>query len=243
MDRERGSPVYSSSGGGPPPSSRRGLTRVRANLRRSLLGVRLRLRDAGPFVQRLLAGALAGLGLLVLLPLLIAVAVAIKLTSPGRVLYRQERIGKHGRRFIMWKLRTMYVDADKRKAELAAASGQRVRFKLRRDPRITPVGRVLRKYSIDELPQLWNVLIGDMALVGPRPAVWSEVVKYDAYALRRLEVAQGLTCLWQIAGRSDLPFEEQVKLDINYVDRTRIGEELRILAKTIPAVLSGRGAY
>lgn len=220
-----------------------GSARARARLRRTRLELRLRLLDAGPLVQRQLAVVAAGFGLLATLPLLVLIAIAIKLTSPGPFLFRQERIGKHGRRFFMLKLRTMYVGADAMRAELAAGAGQGVRFKLRRDPRVTPVGQILRRYSLDELPQLWNVLIGDMALVGPRPPLWSEVIRYDARAMRRLEVDQGLTCLWQIGGRSDLSFEEQIKLDLHYVDRVRPIEELRILVKTLPAVLRGRGAY
>lgn len=118
-----------------------------------------------------------------------------------------------------------------------------VRFKLRNDPRMTPVGRILRKLSIDELPQLWNVLQGDMTLIGPRPSLWQEIVRSDARALRRLEVRPGLTCLWQVSGRSDLSFEQQVALDLEYIDRVKPPQELLILAKTIPAVLTGRGAY
>ena len=224
-------------------SSRGRFARPRARLRRALLHLRLGLSDAWPAVQRLFAIVAAGLGLLVLSPLFLLTAIAIKLTSAGPVLFRQERIGKHGRRFVMYKFRTMLVGGDAMKAQLAADGGERIRFKMRHDPRITRVGRVLRRYSIDELPQLWNVLIGDMAVIGPRPPVWSEVVRYDAFMLRRLEVTQGLTCLWQIGGRSDLPFEEQVKLDIDYIDRARSIDELRILAQTIPAILSGRGAY
>jgi lipopolysaccharide/colanic/teichoic acid biosynthesis glycosyltransferase len=225
-------------------ASRGGSPRTRAWLRRALLSLRLRVLDAGPFVQRLFSVMAAACGLLALTPLLVLVALAMKLTSPGPLLFRQERIGKHGRRFLMFKLRTMHFEAEAMRPQLASDAGPKsVRFKMRHDPRVTPIGRVMRKYSIDELPQLWNVIRGDMTLVGPRPPLWSEVVQYDAYALRRLEVTQGLTCLWQIGGRSDLTFEEQVKLDINYIDRTRPAEEIRILAKTIPAVLSGRGAY
>jgi len=146
----------------------------------------------------------------------------------------------------MLKLRTMVVGASAMKARLAAepeARANGVRFKLRRDPRITSVGRVLRRFSIDELPQLWNVLVGDMTLVGPRPPLPREVALYDGRALRRLEVEQGLTCLWQVGGRSDLSFEQQVALDIEFIDHVGVLDELAILARTIPAVLGGRGAY
>jgi lipopolysaccharide/colanic/teichoic acid biosynthesis glycosyltransferase len=118
-----------------------------------------------------------------------------------------------------------------------------VRFKMVRDPRVTAVGRVLRKFSIDELPQLYNVLRGDMTLIGPRPPVWREVALYDVRALRRLEVKPGLTCLWQVRGRSNLTFDQQVALDIEYVDRISPSEEVKILLETVPAVLTGRGAY
>jgi lipopolysaccharide/colanic/teichoic acid biosynthesis glycosyltransferase len=201
------------------------------------------LARARTLARRLLAIVVTAVALLVAAPLLILAAAGIKLTSPGPVLFRQERIGKNGRRFMILKLRTMVTNAESMKARLAEGAEQNIRFKMRRDPRITPLGRILRKYSIDELPQLWNVLMGEMALIGPRPPLWSEVAKYDAYALRRLEVTQGLTCFWQIAGRSDIPFEEQVKLDINYIDRSGPVDEFRILAMTIPAVLSGRGSY
>lgn len=215
------------------------------NLRRLLLRVRLRLSDLGPALRRCFDIAGAGLGLLSIAPVLIGAAIAIKLTSRGPVLFRQERIGRHGRRFSLLKLRTMVVGAASQKTTLAARGGavDGVRFKLRRDPRITAVGGVLRRFSVDELPQLWNVLRGDMTLVGPRPALWREVALYDARALRRLEVTPGLTCLWQIGGRSDLSFGEQVELDLEYIDRVRPMQELSIVLKTVPAVLIGRGAY
>jgi lipopolysaccharide/colanic/teichoic acid biosynthesis glycosyltransferase len=203
--------------------------------------------DAGPLMRRGIDLAAAVLGLAALLPVLILAALAIKLTSRGPILYAQERVGQYGRPFQMRKLRTMAIGADALKATLAAqvrgALNDGVRFKLRQDPRVTPVGRFLRKFSIDELPQLWNVLVGDMTLVGPRPPVWQEVARYDARALRRLEVRPGLTCLWQIGGRSDLSFEQQVSLDLEYIDRVTPPEELLIVARTLPAVLTGRGAY
>jgi lipopolysaccharide/colanic/teichoic acid biosynthesis glycosyltransferase len=229
-----------------PPALRGTPSRAGARVRRGMLVARLAMADAGPYVRRLLDVMVAVGALLVLGPLLALAALAVRVTSPGPALFFQERIGKNGRRFRMIKLRTMRVGADAEKARLAASVGAAtsgVRFKIQRDPRITPVGRVLRKYSIDELPQLWNVARGDMTLIGPRPAVWVEVSRYDARALRRLEVQQGLTCLWQVGGRSDLSFEQQVDLDIEYVDRTPPSEELRIVARTIPAVLTGRGAY
>jgi lipopolysaccharide/colanic/teichoic acid biosynthesis glycosyltransferase len=174
-------------------------------------------------------------------------AAAIKLTSPtGPVFFAQERVGLAGRRFRMWKFRTMVPGADALKDQLQklrAQASDGVRFKMVADPRITKVGGVLRKLSIDELPQLFNVLIGDMTLVGPRPPVQREVALYDSRALRRLEVKPGLTCLWQVRGRSDLSFAQQVELDIEYIDRVSPTEEIRILFATVPAVLTGRGAY
>jgi lipopolysaccharide/colanic/teichoic acid biosynthesis glycosyltransferase len=202
--------------------------------------------EVGPMVRRAIDIVASLCALIVLSPLLLAAAIAIKATSRGPVLFHQERVGQWGRRFKMLKLRTMVTGAEAAKQALqASAQGalDGVRFKLKRDPRITPVGRILRKFSIDELPQLWNVLVGDMTLIGPRPPVWREVALYDPRALRRLEVRPGLTCLWQISGRSDLSFEQQVDLDIQYIDKTQPMDEVKILFKTIPAVLSGRGAY
>jgi lipopolysaccharide/colanic/teichoic acid biosynthesis glycosyltransferase len=229
-----------------PPALRGTWSRAAARARRGLLLARLRLADAGPRVRRLIDVLVTGGALLVLGPFLALVALAVRATSPGPAFFFQERIGKNGRRFDMIKFRTMRTGADAEKAKLAAtvaAASSGVRFKIRHDPRITPLGRVLRKFSIDELPQLWNVLRGDMTLIGPRPAVWVEVSRYDQRAMRRLEVEQGLTCLWQVGGRSDLSFEEQVALDIEYVDCTTPTQEIKIVAKTIPAVLTGRGAY
>jgi lipopolysaccharide/colanic/teichoic acid biosynthesis glycosyltransferase len=145
----------------------------------------------------------------------------------------------------MWKFRSMYIDAEQRKAELdrqnEMAGG--VTFKMKRDPRITRVGRFIRKASIDELPQLWNVLKGDMSLVGPRPPVPKEVDKYSLADRRRLEVIPGITCIWQVSGRSDIPFPEQVKLDVEYIESQSLWTDVVILLKTIPAVFLGRGAY
>jgi lipopolysaccharide/colanic/teichoic acid biosynthesis glycosyltransferase len=220
----------------------RSLVRLR-RLKRELEDL---LADTGPLLRRLLDILVASAALVVLSPVLLLAALGILLTSRGHILYEQERVGQHGSPFQMLKLRTMVDGADRMKAALAAQRREAtdgVRFKLRRDPRVTPVGRILRKLSIDELPQLWNVLAGDMTLIGPRPPLWQEVVRYDARALRRLEVRPGLTCLWQVNGRSDLSFEQQVALDLEYIDRVKPPQELLILAKTIPAVVTGRGAY
>lgn len=216
------------------------------SLRRARLHVVLFLSALRPAFRRGLDISATSLGLLCLLPILLCAAVAIRLTSEGPILFGQERIGRGGRRFTMWKFRTMVINADALKDQLVkqhqnAVDG--VRFKMVQDPRITRVGRILRKFSIDELPQLANVLKGDMTLIGPRPPVWREVALYDNRALRRLEVTPGLTCLWQVRGRSNLSFEEQVSLDIEYIDTVRPLDEVKILLETIPAVITGRGAY
>jgi lipopolysaccharide/colanic/teichoic acid biosynthesis glycosyltransferase len=210
--------------------------------RRFLLRRRLWILDIGQRIRRAVDIIAALIGLAIALPLLVFAALAIKLTSKGPILFRQRRVGRHGRDFMILKLRTMYIDAEARRAALTANTDE-IRFKMRKDPRITPIGRWLRRFSIDELPQLWNVFVGDMTLIGPRPALCAEVDRYDALALRRLEVQQGLTCLWQVNRRSELSFEEQVKLDIEYIDRTSAADDVRVLLKTIPAVVGGRGAY
>lgn len=177
-------------------------------------------------------------------PVIAAAVVAVRLDSPGRAIYRQTRVGVDGRPFTLHKIRTMYVDADDRRRELLAASDtDGLLFKLRRDPRVTRVGQVLRKYSLDELPQLWNVVRGDMSLVGPRPPLAEEVAAYDDAVQRRLRVRPGLTGLWQVSGRSDLPWQEAVRLDLRYVDNWSLSMDLLILWKTVRAVLRPTGAY
>ena len=187
----------------------------------------------------------AAAGALVLLaPLLGGVALAIKITSPGPVFFRQQRVGHHGRLFQMLKFRSMRQDADKLKEQLLAqneATGPA--FKMRHDPRITTVGRFIRKYSIDELPQLWHVLVGTMTLVGPRPVVPEEAADYLDWHRRRFEVKPGLTCIWQVQGRSDVTFDEWMRMDLEYVETRSMWLDLKLLVLTIPAVLTGRGAY
>ena len=186
-------------------------------------------------------GALAML--VVAAPLWLAVAVAIKLDSPGPVLYKQTRVGRHGRPFTIYKFRSMQIDADARKTlilDLNEADGPY--FKVRCDPRITRVGRYTRRFSIDELPQVLNVLRGDMSLVGPRPALASEVAEYPDWFRRRLAVRPGLSGLWQVSGRFLLPFSEATRLDVSYVDHWSLGLDLQILARTPAVVISGRGA-
>jgi exopolysaccharide biosynthesis polyprenyl glycosylphosphotransferase len=200
--------------------------------------------DERLILKRAIDVACALVGLVVLAPILAAAAIAVKLSSPGPILFIQERHGLHKRRFLMYKLRTMYVNAEVRQTELEAqneASGPV--FKIRDDPRITPVGRFLRRTSIDELPQLWNVLRGDMSLVGPRPLPVRDVQRFTEGALmRRFSVRPGVTGLWQVSARSSLDFEDWVRLDMQYIDDWSLTLDARILALTLPAVLRGSGA-
>jgi len=187
---------------------------------------------------------LAALALLILAPVFLAIAVAVRLSGPGPVLYRQARVGVNGRTFTMLKFRSMVVDAEQRLADIRTSNmTDGLLFKMREDPRVTPVGRWLRKLSLDELPQLLNILGGTMSLVGPRPPLPDEVARYDSQVRRRLLVKPGLTGLWQISGRSDLPWEEAVRLDLRYVENWSLTLDLLILWKTCRAVLSSSGAY
>ena len=187
-------------------------------------------------------GALCGLVLLA--PVAVAVAVAIRLDDGGPVFFRQQRVGRGGAEFSILKFRTMSVDAEDRKAQLLAANeGAGPLFKLQVDPRVTRVGSFLRRTSLDELPQLWNVLTGSMSLVGPRPALPDEVAAYADHAERRLLVTPGITGLWQVSGRSDLDWAEGVRLDLHYVENWSFLHDLVILARTVPSVLRSRGAY
>ena len=182
--------------------------------------------------------------LLIVSPILLASALAIKLTSPGPVFFRQLRVCKDGKAFYMLKFRSMYEGADASKAELMQYNETTGPvFKMRNDPRVTPLGRLMRKYSIDELPQLWHVLTGEMSLVGPRPPLPSEVEHYEDWHRRRLEIKPGLTCIWQVRGRSDTSFDEWMRMDIEYIEKRSLLLDIKLLLQTIPAVLGGRGAY
>ena len=196
-------------------------------------------------LKRFLDILLSLIALIVLMPLFVILALIIKLTSPGPVFFVQVRVGQFGRPFNFYKFRSMYIDAEKRKAELLSQnqSADGVIFKMKDDPRITPIGRIIRKTSMDELPQFLNVLFGDMSLVGPRPPLPAEVRLYSLEARKRLNVRPGLTCLWQVSGRSDIPFQKQVSLDKEYISSRSLKQDLLILLRTIPAILSGRGAY
>jgi exopolysaccharide biosynthesis polyprenyl glycosylphosphotransferase len=200
--------------------------------------------------RRLIKGifdrALGMLGLLLISPLLLGIALAVRLTSSGPAFFRQERVGRAGTTFNMWKFRSMYVDAEDSRDTLVASNIhglEGVLFKVEEDPRVTPVGRFLRRYSLDELPQLINVVLGHMSLVGPRPPLQEEVDRYDGHVHRRLLVKPGMTGLWQVSGRADLPWEEAVRLDLHYVENWSLGLDVAVLCKTVMAVLRPTGAY
>ncbi|WP_210245181.1 WecB/TagA/CpsF family glycosyltransferase [Martelella alba] len=194
--------------------------------------------------KRILDITISSAALVMLAPLMATTALAIAMTSRGPVLFRQTRIGENGAPFTMYKFRSMYRDAEARRAALLELSDREgICFKSRRDPRITPVGRVMRKLSIDELPQLFNVLKGNMSLVGPRPALQQEVTAYTAEALSRLAAKPGITGLWQVSGRAEIGFERMLQMDKAYIQSRSIVLDLTILALTVRAVLSGRGAY
>ena len=195
-------------------------------------------------VKRALDIVIAGLALLLTLPLSLILIIAIRLESAGPFLLPQHRIGRDTKPFRMFKLRSMYRDAEQRRAALEHLNeAEGPLFKMRDDPRITKVGKIMRRFSLDELPQLWNVLRGDMSLVGPRAPLAGEVEQYDAWQTRRLAVTPGLTGLWQVSGRSELSFDEMVMLDFYYIENWSIGLDVKILLRTVPAVLTGRGAY
>src|SRR4051812_4540316 len=186
---------------------------------------------------------IAAAGLVVLAPLMGIVAIVVRLTSPGPAIFRQVRCGLNGRQFLFYKFRSMCHDAEARKAAVAHLNTRAgVAFKIPDDPRLTPVGRYLRKFSIDEWPQLWNVLRGDMSLVGPRPAIPDEVDQYKQWQRRRLRMRPGLTCLWALAGRDQLDFESWMRMDMQYIDNWSLGLDWKILLLTIPRVLTGQGA-
>ncbi|WP_165355134.1 exopolysaccharide biosynthesis polyprenyl glycosylphosphotransferase [Nocardioides oleivorans] len=193
-------------------------------------------------VKDVVERSVALVALVVALPVLAALCLAIRRETPGPAIFRQQRIGRDGVPFTMLKLRSMGIEAEEEKSGLSN-EGDGVLFKIRLDPRITPLGQKLRKFSLDELPQLWNVVRGDMSLVGPRPALPGEVARYDVDPRRRLVVKPGVTGLWQVSGRSDLTWAESVRLDLKYVDNWSLRLDLTILARTVQAVLGHRGAY
>lgn len=207
-------------------------------------GLRWRRRRVAMAVKRLLDMTLGLAALILLSPVFALIALLIVVNSPGPVIFRQRRVGRGGRTFAMYKFRSMQHDAEQhlhRLLPLNEADGPV--FKLRQDPRVTRMGRFLRSWSLDELPQLFNVLRGEMSLVGPRPPLPQEVAQYGPRELRRLQVKPGMTCLWQIRGRSDVSFDEWITLDLEYISNWSIWLDLSVLLHTIPAVLSRRGAY
>ncbi len=211
-------------------------------------GVRVRDLNAHviyPALKRALDIGLVATILLLAWPIFGLVALLIWIDDPGPVLFTQTRIGRYGRPFPFPKFRSMVRDADKLKDRLLAKNEMSggITFKMKRDPRVLPIGRILRKYSLDELPQLYSVLRGDLTLVGPRPPVPREVALYRSADRRRLEAVPGLTCIWQVSGRSDIPFPRQVELDVQYLESRSLLLDLRLLLATIPAVITGKGAY
>lgn len=195
--------------------------------------------------KRMLDLALASAALVLLAPVFVFTACLIKLNDGGPIFFRQKRVGRDRVPFWCYKFRSMVTNAEALRVQLAAENvhgEEAITFKVKRDPRITPIGRFIRKTSIDELPQLFNVIRGEMSLVGPRPPVPSEVERYNEQQLQRLTVLPGLTCLWQVSGRAELPFDDQVRLDLEYIARRSMMLDITLLLKTIPAVLSGRGA-
>lgn len=203
--------------------------------------------DSGFYLRygkRLFDLLVSGVMFIIFLPLLVVLAIAIKVDSPGPILYRSRRVGRGGKTFTFFKLRSMVRDAEKERERLAhlnEVSGPV--FKIAKDPRTTRIGRILRRTSLDELPQLLNVLHGDMSIVGPRPPIPEEVAQYELWQRRRLAVKPGITCLWQVSGRSRLGFDEWMRLDMEYVERRGLALDMKILLRTVPAVLAGEGAY
>jgi exopolysaccharide biosynthesis polyprenyl glycosylphosphotransferase len=197
--------------------------------------VRLLIKRASDFAVALAA-------LVILSPLLLLIAVLVRTSSSGPAIFRQERCGLNGRRFVLYKFRTMTKDAEAKKAELEHLNVKTTAFKIPNDPRVTAVGRWLRRYSLDELPQLWNIVRGEMAIVGPRPPVPQEVAQYERWQRRRLRMRPGLTCLWTLEGRDNLDFDEWMRLDLKYIDEWSLKLDWSIILQTIPRVVTGEGA-
>jgi exopolysaccharide biosynthesis polyprenyl glycosylphosphotransferase len=202
------------------------------------------LGHGATFSKRMLDVVVASALLLLASPLLLLIALLIKIEDGGPVFFAQTRVGQNGQEFKMFKVRSMHLGAEQRLEDLLGKNKHRdgVTFKIKDDPRITRVGKWLRKFSFDELPQLYNVLVGDMSLVGPRPPLPREVEKYSPADRRRLAVKPGITCVWQISGRAEIDFSGQVQLDVDYIEQQSLWKDLTILTRTVPAVLSGKGA-
>lgn len=215
--------------------------------RRELLRLRQRTRIAfGPCWKRGLdiAGALVGLAIFA--PVMLLIAILVKATDGGPIFYYSARIGRHGRAYLMPKFRSMFVGAKLMWHQMKDRDndlGESITFKMRRDPRVTWIGRIIRKTSLDELPQFWSVLKGDMSLVGPRPTLEEEFPVYTSYARQRLLMKPGITCTWQVEGRGDIPFDRQLEMDLDYYQQMNLANDIVLLLRTIPAVVSGKGAY
>ena len=196
-------------------------------------------------LKRLFDILASGAALIIASPVFLLTALAIKIEDGGPVFFRQMRVGYRGKQFGMWKFRSMVTNAEELKLQLQQQNEMSggVLFKMKKDPRITKVGHFIRKYSIDEMPQFWNVLVGDMSVVGPRPALAKEVAEYTPEDRQRLLAKPGLTCLWQVGGRSDIDFAGQVRLDVQYIRSSSLWTDFKLLFLTIPAVLMGKGAY
>jgi exopolysaccharide biosynthesis WecB/TagA/CpsF family protein len=208
------------------------------------LSWKLKQADPSDAFKRAMDIALSFGALTLLSPLFLLLMIAIRLESPGRAVFRQTRVGREGRPFTLYKFRSMYSDAEKRRRDLEALSDRDgVCFKAKKDPRVTRIGRLMRRYSIDELPQIFNVLKGDMSIVGPRPGLPSEVANYSPHALRRLQAKPGLTGLWQVSGRADIGFDQMIEMDLAYARSRSVYLDMLIIGLTVRAVLSGRGAY
>lgn len=219
--------------------------RLRLRYRRPVMYHLSMHSPAGRVLKRLVDIAFSLCAIAALSPVFIVTALAIRLESKGPIFFSQQRVGTGGREFPFYKFRSMVPNAEALKAQLMEQneSGQGVIFKMKNDPRVTKVGRIIRKFSIDELPQFYNVLKGDMSVVGPRPPVPGEVVQYQADAWKRLEVIPGLTCVWQVSGRSSIGFKDQVKLDVDYILKQDVFFDLYLIYRTVPAVLKGEGAF
>jgi exopolysaccharide biosynthesis polyprenyl glycosylphosphotransferase len=202
------------------------------------------LSNSHALLKRVFDIVVGGLFLLLLAPLFGFIALLIWIEDGGSIFFAQTRVGRHGREFKMYKFRSMCLEAEQKLKELLAKNQHKegVTFKLKRDPRITQVGKWLRKFSMDELPQFYNVFIGDMSIVGPRPPVPREVAKYSLANRRRLAVKPGITCIWQVSGRSEIDFSGQVQLDVTYIESQSFWTDVKILVRTVPAVISGKGA-
>lgn len=218
--------------------------KTKQNDRKNMREVYAKKSGLYKFVKRLVDVILSGIAIICLSPVFLATAIAIKMEDNGPVFFTQPRAGKDMEPFQMYKFRSMYVDADKRLKDLMSQNEQTGHaFKMKNDPRITKVGKFIRRYSIDELPQLINILKGDMSIVGPRPILTFQMEECDEYDRQRLIVQPGLTCYWQIGGRANIEWEEWVELDLNYIEDMSLWTDIKMIVKTVPAVFKGEGAY